>query len=210
MLTLLLTIVGAFGTLIFTVVGAFIASVLYDRFKRPTPFYEFKFEKKIPYESFPPKSSFLDMSITLYLENYISLENYGDTELFNVSTELHFDTKKEQRYYREMGITEKLFHLEIEHLPSPYNLKSTELLTATSKSEVIRERTKTGFFVGSSDMQKLKTLSPIKVTVRYVWDNKRDSDIWLVDFSDEDEVRFRIRPPAIWRRITLFFKRRFL
>lgn len=55
-------------------------------------------------------------------------------------------------------------------------------------------------------MQKLKCLSPIKVKVRYVWEGKKDSDIWLFDFSGENEVHFGIQRPAIWRRGILFLK----
>ena len=65
-------------TLILTIVGAFIASVLYDRFKRPTPRYTFEFNKKVPYESKGtqrveglPMLTMVDIPITKYLGNYI-------------------------------------------------------------------------------------------------------------------------------------------
>lgn len=38
---------------------------------------------------------------------------------------------------------------------------------------------------------------------------ERFSDIWLFDFSDENEVRFRLPPPTFWQKAKLIFKRIF-
>ena len=201
-------------TLILTVVGAFIAAVLHDRYKRPTPHYGFEFEKEVPYQAVSGVGIF-SMMTTQNLENYIYLENYGAMPLFNISAEIHFDNKKERLHYQAMGITEKLFNLKIEYLPTPlpleYRLKNLSLdILSRSEEEVIKEKTETGFFIDKSDMKKLKCLKSVKMKVKYEWDNKKDSDIWLADFSDENNVRFGILSPTIWRRVILFFKRRFL
>lgn len=197
-------------TFILTVVGAFVAAVLHDRFKRPIPYYRFEFEKEVPYQSFG-NAGILSSRTTEYIKNYICLENNGTVPLFNVSAEIHFDTKKERLHYQTMEITKKLFNLEIEHLTAslPFEHLIPDFVLK-GKEEVIEEKTETGFFIDRSDMKKLNCLKLIKIKVKYEWDNKKDSDIWLVDFSDENNVRFGILSPKIWRNIILFFKRRFL
>ena len=45
------SIISLTSTLIVTVVAAFIAQLLYDRFKRDTPHYGFEFEKEVPYQA---------------------------------------------------------------------------------------------------------------------------------------------------------------
>ena len=183
MLTLLLTIVGAFGTLILTVVGAFIASVLHDRFKKPTPGYFFTFEKEVPFQE---GVGALGISLqTRYFLNYICIENYGQVALHNISIAIYFNRKKERLDYRAAGIVKDPFKLEIEYLQEYRPTIPNPIILQQGRNEVYQEKIKTGFFIGKTDMQKLKCLSPIKVKVRYVWEGKKDSDIWLFDFSDE-------------------------
>lgn len=196
------------STFILTIVAAFIASVLHDRFKRPIPLYSFNFEKEVAYQSTRRGTSLLDFMVeTEYLTNYVCLKNYGAMALSNVSTEIHFDKKKERLHYQTIGATEGVFDLEIEYLPTP--LPQIPDLFA-NRDEVIEERTETGFFIHDSDMEKLKSLKSIKVKVKYQWNGKEDSDIWLFEFLDENQVRFRRLRPGLWKRIILFFKRRFL
>ena len=208
MLKLILTVVGALGTLILTVIGAFIASVLHDRFKQPTPYYVFTFEKEVPFqEAGGPLGIPL---LTRYYLNYICIENYGEVALHNISIAIHFNRKKERLDYRAAGIVKDPFKLEIEYLREYISTLSPPVLLHQGRDEVYEEKIKTGVFIGKTNMQKLKTLAPVKVKVIYEWEGKRDSDIWLFDFSDEDEVCFGLQRPAFWRRIILFFKRRFL
>lgn len=203
-----------FSAFIMTIVGAFIASVLHDRFKRPTPRYSFEFKKEVEYNSNPGGTFFMGR-VTEYLKNYICLENYGAVSLFDVSTRIHFDKKKDRLHYQTIGVTEGVFDLEIGFLPDPlpleYRLNHPKIPDLfAGRDKVIEERTKTGFFIDDSDVEKLKSLKSIKVKVKYQWNGKDDSDIWLFDFSDENEVRFRRLRPPLWKRIILFFKRRFL
>lgn len=200
---------NAILTFISTIVAAFIASVLHDRFKRPTPRYSFEFEKEIPYKSASGIGVYVHVE-TKYLKNYICLENYGTIALFGVSTEIHFDNKKDRLQYQAVGVTQGVFDLEIEFLRTPLPHHSIIPNPLDGRKKVIEERTKTGFFIDDSDMEKLKSLKSIKVKVKYVWNGKEDSDIWLFDFSNENEVRFHISRPPKWRRLILFFKRRFL
>ena len=112
-------------TLIYTVVGAFIAQLLYDRFKRPTPHYGFEFEEGVPYQSAVP-AGFYFHSGTEYLENYIHIENYGeDVWLSDVSVEVYFKNKKERTNYQRMGITDNLFNLQIEDFVLPSEIQTT-------------------------------------------------------------------------------------
>ena len=212
------SIISLTSTLIVTVVAAFIAQLLYDRFKRPTPNYNFKFEKRVPYQAirrseigFPT----LPIPTTEYLENYIYLENYSEEVwLSDVSTEVYFKNKKERTHYQTMGITDNLFNLKIEDLPRQlpleYSLNRPSMIPLPeSKQETIEEKTKTGFFIGSSDMEKLKCLRLIKIKVKYRWNGKADSDIWIFEFTDEHTFRHGIQPSSLWRRVMLLFKRRF-
>ena len=205
------------STLIVTVVGAFIAAVFHDRFKRPTPHYFFEFEKEVPYQTTMGGTTLaiLPVSATEYLENYICLENYSEEVwLSDVSTEVYFRNKQERTHYQTMGITDYLFNLQIEDLPTQFPLEHRlnhpnipSLLK--DKKETIEEKTKTGFFIGNSDMEKLKCLKSIKIKVKYRWEGKEDSDIWIFEFTDEQPICRGILPPPIWRRLTIFFKRRF-
>lgn len=202
------------STFILTIVAAFIASVLHDRFKRPTPRYFFEFEKEIPYKSASGIGVFASVE-TKYLKNYICLKNYGTMSLFDISAEIHFDSKKDRLHYQTIGVTEGVFDLEIEFLPDPlpleYRLNHPKIPDLfAGRDKVIEERTKTGFFIDDSDMEKLKSLKSIKVKVKYQWNGKDDEDVWLFDFSDDNEERFRRCRPPLWRNIKLFFKRRFL
>ncbi|MEH0007945.1 MAG: hypothetical protein V6Z82_04405 [Flavobacteriales bacterium] len=204
-------------TFISTIIAAFIASVLHDRFKRSTPRYYFDFEKEVGYNANPGAGSrvLFGAGITEYLKNYICLENDGTMSLFDVSMEIHFDSKKDKLHYQTMGVTDGLFDLEIERLSAPLPLeyrlnhpKMPDLFTGREK--VFKDRSEKGFFIDDSDLEKLKNLKSIKVKVKYEWNNKEDSDIWEFDFSDENEVRFHRLPPPLWKNIILFFKRRFL
>ena len=78
-----------------------------------------------------------------------------------------------------------------------------------SKKETIEEKTKTGFFIGSSDMEKLKCLKLVKIKVKYRWKGKEDSDIWVFEFTNEYTFRRKMLSPPIWRKVILLFKRRF-
>ena len=146
------------------------------------------------------------------LENYIYIENHGAVWLSDISTEVYFKNKKERSHYQTMGITDNLFYLEIEDLSTPlpleYRLNRPQILPLPkSREETIEERTKTGFFISQSDMEKLKCLKLIKIKVKYKWNHKEDSDLWIFEFSDEHIFRFDMLPPPIWRKVILFFKR---
>jgi hypothetical protein len=211
------SIISLTSTLIVTVVGAFIAAVFHDRFKRPTPHYVFEFEKEVPYQTTMGGTTLaiLPVSTTEYLENYICLENYSEEVwLSDVSTEVYFRNKKERSYYQTMGITDNLFDLEIEDLPTQFPLEHrlnhpTMPPLPKGREETIEEKTKTGFFIDNSDMEKLKCLKSIKIKVKYRWEGKEDSDIWIFEFTDEHTFRYGIYPSSIWRRLIIFFKRRF-
>ena len=212
------SIISLTSTLIITVVGAFIAAVLHDRFKRHTPQYSFEFEKRVPYQSIRRSATgfpTLPIPTTEYLENYIYLENYSEEVwLSDVSTEVYFKNKKERTHYQTMGITDNLFNLEIEDLstqfPLEYRLNRPNMIPLPeSKKETIAEKRKTGFFIDSSDMKKLKCLKVVKIKVKYRWKGKEDSDIWIFEFTDEHTFRRVIQTPPIWRRVIIFFKRRF-
>ena len=211
------SIISLTSTLIVTVIAAFIAQLLYDRFKRPIPNYNFKFEKEVPYQTTTVRATFAALSIptTEYLKNYIYLENYSeDVWLSDVSTEVYFKNKKERTHYQTMGITDNLFNLEIEDLPKQlplaYRLNRPHIPSfPTSKKETIEEKEKTGFFIGRSDMEKLKCLKLIKIKVKYRWKGKEDSDIWIFEFTDEHTFRHGIQPSSLWQRVIILFKRRF-
>ena len=212
------SMVSLASTLIVTVVGAFIAAVVHDKFKRPTPHYIFVFEKEVPYQSIRRSATgfpTLPMQTTEYLENYIYLENYSEEVwLSDVSTEVYFKNKKERTHYQTMGVTHNLFDLKIENLPTQfpleYRLNRPNMPSLfKSKEETIEEKTETGFFIGNSDMEKLKCLKSIEIKVKYRWEGKEDSDIWIFEFTDEHTFRRGILSPPIWRRLITFFKRRF-
>ena len=205
------SIISLTSTLIVTVVAAFIAQLLYDRFKSPTPKYNFHLEKEIPYRDYVHFSN-TTMPVDGNLENYISIENHGDVWLSDISIEVYLGNRKERSNYKRMGITDNLFNLEIEDLPTPlpleYRLNRPQILPLPkSKEETIEEKTKTGFFISQSDMEKLKCLKSIKIKVKYKWNRKEDSDLWTFELSDEHIFRFDMLPPPIWRKVILFFKR---
>ena len=210
MFTFIMTLVGAFFGAVFGITGV----VLYDRFKRPPPNYDFDFEKEVSYQTTVSRPFFGGVNIqapaTEYFENYICIKNYGTVPLHNITTKIHFDKKKERRYYQTMEIREELFDLEVEYLEeySP-TIELPTFLPNEGRNEVFEERTKQGFFIPDSAMEKLKRLSPIKVRVEYTWENKKGSDIWLFDFSDENEVRFSMPPPTFWEKTKLIFKKIF-
>ena len=211
MFTFIMTLVGAFFGAFFGIAGV----ILYDRFKRALPVYNFDFEKEVSYQTtfsrpFVSGLNILAPSIG-HLKNYISVRNYGDVPLFYVSTKIWFKTRKERRYYQTMEIAENLFDLEVEHLStySPDRFQLDIISSMKSKEEVFTEKIKQGFFIPDSAMEKLKSLSPIKVKVEYTWEGKRWSDILLFDFSDVNEVRFGMSSPTFWQKIKLIFKRIF-
>jgi hypothetical protein len=136
-------------TFISTIVAAFIASVLHDRFKRPTPHYSFNFEKEVEYKSNRGGTFFMGLE-TEYLTNYVCLKNYGAMALFDVSVEIHFAKKKDRLHYQTIGVTEGVFDLEIEFLPDPlpleYRLNRPQIPDLfANRDKVIEERTETGF-----------------------------------------------------------------
>ena len=211
------SIISLTSTLVVTVVGAFIAAVIHDRFKRPIPNYNFEFEKEVPYQTATGRATLATFFTpeTKNLENYIYLENYSEEVwLSGVSTEVYFKNKKERSHYQTMGITDNLFNLEIEGLPTQFPLEyrlnhPSMIPLPKSKKETIVEKTKTGFFIGSSDMEKLKCLKLIKIKVKYRWEGKEDSDIWIFEFTDEHTFRHGIQPYSLWQRVIILFKRRF-
>ena len=198
-------VVGGFFSAVFTLV----ATILYNRSKRPAPNYDFEFEKEVSYQGATQVLGTI-MPITGHFPNYVRIENYGDDPLFNVSTRIWLNTRKERRYYQTMEIKETLFDLEVEHL-SAYSRFSGlhDLSFMKGKKEVFEEKRKQGFFIPDSAREKLKHLSPIKVKVEYEWDGNRYSDIWLFDFSDENEVRFSMLRLTFWQKIKLVLKRVF-
>ena len=199
---------GFFGAA-FTLIG----TILYNRSKRSTPNYDFEFKKEVSYQGAVRTSGTFFMPTTGYLPNYIRIENYGDDSLFNVSTKIWFNTKKERRYYQTMKIAENLFDWEVEQLSAHSHLYARNedmLLLASGEEEVFEQKTKQGFFIPDEAMEKLKRLSPIKVKVEYEWDDNSYSDIWLFDFSDEDEVHFYLERLTFWQKTKLFLKRIFL
>ena len=206
MFTFIMTLVGAFFGAFFCIAGA----ILYDRFKRPMPNYNFDFEKAVSYYSGTCLPETI-IPVPGHFPNYICIKNYGDVPLFYVSTKIWFKTRKERRYYQTMEIAEHLFDLEVEHLStySPVQVQLDIISSMNSKEEVFTEKIKQGFFIPDSAMEKLKSLSPIKVKVEYTWEGKRGADIWLFDFSDENEVRFGMSSPTFWHKIKLIFKRIF-
>ena len=211
------SIISLTSTLIVTVVAAFIAQLLYDRFKRHTPHYVFGFEKEVSYQFTTGGTTLATLLTpeTKYLENYIYLENCSEEVwLSDVSTEVYFKNKKERTHYQTMKITDNLFNLEIEDLstqfPLEHRLNRPNIPSLPkSKKETIEEKTKTGFFIGSSDMEKLKCLKLVKIKVKYRWKGKEDSDIWVFEFTNEYTFRRKMLPPPIWRKVILLFKRRF-
>ena len=152
------------------------------------------------------------MPVDRNLENYISIENHGDVWLSDISIEVYFGNRKEGSNYKTMGITDNLFNLQIEDLPTPlpleYRLNRPQIIPMpTSEKETIEEKTKTGFFISQSDMEKLKCLKSIKIKVKYKWNRKEDSDLWIFEFSDDHIFQYDMLPPPIWRKVILFFKR---
>ena len=151
------------------------------------------------------------MSTTEYFLNYIRIENHGVAPLFNISTKIWFNTRKERRYYQTMEIAENLFDLEVEQL-SEYSYISVQqdlFLSLRGPKEVFEEKTKRGFFIPGKAIEKLKRLSPIKVKVEYEWGGNNYSDIWLFDFSDENEVRFNMLRLTFWQKTKRFLKKIF-
>ena len=198
-------IVGAVVGSILTMLGA----VILDRSKRPTPNYNFILEDPVLYQD---NVSILGHYITNSgsLDNCILIKNYGTVELFNVSTSIYFKSKRERSAYQKMNIKEE-FDLEIGHLSTPlpleYELANPRYIPISrSRQQAIEDIRETGFVIGESDMEKLKTLKSIKIRVEYEQEGKKDSDIWLFDFSDENEVQFCIFPPRFWQNL----KRRIL
>ena len=197
---------GFFGAA-FTLLG----TILYNRSQRPIPNYDFDFEKKVSYQGVAGFGNYV-MPTTGHIPNYIRIENYGEDPLFNVSTKIWFDTRKERHYYQTMEVAENLFDWEVEGLSAISHIHTYNediLLLTKDKKEVYEVKIKQGFFIPNEAMEKLKRLSPIKVKVGYEWNDKHYSDIWLFDFSDENEVRFGIRRLTFWQGIKLFFKRVF-
>ena len=201
MFTFIMTLVSAF----FGVVGV----ILYDRFKRATPNYGFEFEKEPQYYG-PGAIIGIYETESGCCKNYIRIKKSGRVPLHDLTTKIHFDTKKEGQYYQTLGLKEDIFKLKIEcvldHSPTP---KESQLETIKTKEEFLKERKKQGFFIPDSTMEKLKILSPVKVKVEYTWEGKRGADIWLFDFSDGNEVRFGMSSPTFWQKIKLIFKRIF-
>ena len=199
-------VLGGFFSAVFTLIG----TILYNRSKRPTPNYDFEFEKKVPYQDVVDVFGTI-MPRSGYLLNYIRIENYGDVPLFNVSTKIWFDTRKERRYYQTMEISENLFDLEVEHLSVNSSTRAQLDLLSSMRGakEVFSEKTKQGFFIPKEAMEKLKHLSPIKVKVEYEWDGNNYSDIWRFDFSDKNEVRFGPLRLTLWQKLILFLKKIF-
>ena len=205
---LITAVLGGFFGAAFTLIG----TILYNRSKRPTPNYDFEFEKEVFYQDNVGGFNMV-MPTRGHLLNYICIENYGAAPLFNVSTKIWFNTRKERRYYQTMEIAENLFDWEVEQLSSHSHLHAHDkdlLLLTKGAEEVFKEKTKQGFFIPDEAMEKLKRLSPIKVKVEYGWDDNSYSDIWLFDFSDEKEVRFYPRKLTFWQKTKLFLKRIFL
>ena len=188
-----------------------LCTILYDRYKRPTSDYNFTFEKEVAYQG-AARGLNIVIPTTGYFQNYIRIENYGVAPLFNISTKIWFNTRKERRYYQTMEISEDLFDLEVEQL-SEYSHMTAQLDVLSSllkgAEEVFEEKTKQGFFIPDKAMEKLKHLSPIKVKVEYDWGDNNYSDIWLFDFSDENEVRFNMLRFTFWQKTKRFLKKLF-
>ena len=183
--------------------------ILYDRSQRPAPNYDFEFKKEVSYQDAVNAFGTI-MPTSGHFPNYIRIENYGDDSLFNVSTKVWFDTRKERRYYQTMGIKENLFDWRAEHLSAFSRFSALhDISFMKSRKEVFQEKIKRGFFIPNAAMEKLKNLSPIKVKVEYDWNNKNYSDIWLFDFSDENEVLFYLPRLTLWQKIKLVLKRAF-
>ena len=182
-----------------------LGKILYDRFKSPTPNYDFKFEEQVPYYSAAVVIG--DYSGSGHLKNYIRIENCSAIQLSNVSTKTCLDTRKERQDYQRIGLRENLFDLEIECLlEDPTDSNQQDFLTIGSREEICREKMKQGFFIADSDVEKLKCISPIKIKVEYKWGGKKDSDVWLFDFLEENKVGFSRLSPTFWQNI----KRRLL
>ena len=202
-------VLGGFFSAVFTLIG----TILYNRSKRPTPNYGFEFEKEIPYQGVVQGAFGMVIPETRYFPNYIRIENYSAAPLFNISTKIWFDTRKEQLYYQTMKIAENLFDWEVEELSAISHIHAYSediLLSTKGEKEVYEAKRKQGFFIPDPVMEKLKRLSPIKVKVGYEWDDNSYSDIWLFDFSDENEVRFYLRRLTFWQKTQLLLKRIFL
>lgn len=197
-------IVGAVVGSILTMLGA----VILDRLKRPAPNYKFILEDPVLYQD---NVSILGhyMTSSGSLDNCILIKNYGTVELLKVSTSIYFTSKRERSAYQKMNIQEE-FNLEIGHLSTPlpleYELANPLHIPIRSRQQTIEDIRETGFFIDESDIEKLRALKSIKIKVEYEQEGKKDSDIWLFDFSDKNEVRFCIFPPRFWQNL----KRRFL
>lgn len=207
MKTLITAVLGGFFGAVFTLIG----TILYNRSKRPVPDYDFDFEKEVSYAGAVNVFGTV-LPTSGHLLNYIRIKNYGDAPLFNVSTKIWFNTRKERLYYQTMEIAENLFDWEAEQLSvySYLQAQHESLLSIRGEEEVFEERIKHGFFVPDEAMEKLKRLTPIKVKVEYEWNDNNYSDIWLFDFSDENEVRFYLRRLTFWQKTKFFLKRIFL
>lgn len=198
-----MTVVGALFSTVFSKVD----KVLSDRYKRPTPNYEFEFEKEVQCYGYGAVLGVYDPR-SEDLKNYVSIKNSDTVPLHDLTTKVYFNNKKERRDFQIMEIADNLFDLEVEHLLA-HSHTNRQHNPARSKNGVIREKREQGFFIPDSAMEKLKRLSPIKVEVEYTWEGKKGSDIWLFDFSDENEVRFGMSSPTFWQKIKLIFKRIF-
>ena len=197
-------VLGGFFSAVFTL----IITILYNRSKRPTPNYKFEFEKEIPYQGVVQGAFGMVIPTTGHLSNYIRIENYGADSLFNVSVKIWFNTRKERHYYQTMELPENLFDLQVKELSEYFYFPNQDILLMTkSRAEILEEKTKQGVFIPDETMEKLKRLSPINLNVDYSYDGKNYSDIWLLDFSDENDPLFSMRSLTFWEKTKLFFKR---
>ena len=112
MKTLITAVLGGFFGAAFTLIG----TILYNKSQRPTPNYDFEFEKEVSFQTTVGTSLGRGMPATGYVSNYICIKNYGAASLFNVSTKVWFNARKERRYYQTMEIAENLFDWEAEQL----------------------------------------------------------------------------------------------
>ena len=169
MFTFIMALVSAFFSEVFGVVRV----ILYDRFKRPIPNYGFEFEKD-PRRDGPGAVIGIYETESEDCKNYISIIKSGRVPLHDLTTNIHFNTKKEGRYYRTLGLKEDIFKLKIEcvldYSPTP---KESQLELIKTKEEFLTDRNKRGFFIRDSAMEKLKILSQITVKVEYTWEGKR-------------------------------------
>lgn len=212
MLTLLLQLlVFLIGGLISGVIFRFIGSLLYDNYKRPIPKYGLKFEKRIEYTHPGYRIGNNPLMITgpttEYIENYISVGNYGDISIWNLSVRPYFSNQKEKLEYSSIGLSNKLLDLNIEFLSEPLPVSNLLPELFQTRDEVIRKKTETGLFIDATDMKKLNQIKFVKIKVEYEWERKKNFDIWLVDFSDENWVEFFRIKRTLWQSVSIFYKR---